>query len=147
MVGWHHRLNEHEFERTSGVGDGQGNLACCSPRGRKESNTTERLNCTENWGKDFTHIIWFSYVICSQLEKALGKYQLTKYMCNVLCSVTQSCLTLFDPMNCSLPGSSVHGDSPGKRTGVCCHALLQGIFPTHRLNPGLSHISGRFFTS
>ena len=33
-------------------------------------------------------------------------------------------------MDCSLPGSSVHGDSPGKNTGVGCHALLQGIFPT-----------------
>ena len=36
----------------------------------------------------------------------------------------QSCLTLCDPMDCSLPGSSVHGDSPGKNTGVGCHALL-----------------------
>ena len=35
MVGWHHRLNGHEFELTSGVGDGQGGLACCSPRGHK----------------------------------------------------------------------------------------------------------------
>ena len=39
--------------------------------------------------------------------------------------------------DCSPPGSSVHGDSPGKNTGVGCHALLQGIFPTQRLNPGL----------
>ena len=51
----------------------------------------------------------------------------------------QLCLTLCDPMNWSLPGSSVHGDSPGKNTGVGCHALLQGIFPTQGLNPGLSH--------
>ena len=47
----------------------------------------------------------------------------------VLCLVAQSCLTLCDPMDCSPPGSSVHGDSPGKNTGVGCHALLQGIFP------------------
>ena len=47
MVGWHHRLNEHESEHTKGVGDGQGGLACCSPWGRKESNTTEWLNWTE----------------------------------------------------------------------------------------------------
>ena len=40
--------------------------------------------------------------------------------------VAQSCLILFDPMDCSPPGSSVHRDSPGKNTGVCCHALLQG---------------------
>ena len=44
--------------------------------------------------------------------------------------VILSCPTLFDPMDCSPPGSSVHGDSPGKNTGVGCHALLQGIFPT-----------------
>ena len=42
-----------------------------------------------------------------------------------------------DPMDCSLPGSSVHLDSPGRNTGVGCHALLQGIFPTQRSNPGL----------
>ena len=55
----------------------------------------------------------------------------------VLFLVTQSCLTLCDAMDCSLPGSSVHGDSPGKNTGVGCHALLQGIFPTQGSNPDL----------
>ena len=44
MVGWHHRLNGHEFEQTLGDGEGQGSLACCSPQGRKESDMTERLN-------------------------------------------------------------------------------------------------------
>ena len=57
----------------------------------------------------------------------------------VLCLVTQWCPTLCDPMDCSPPGSSVHGDLPGKNTGVGCHALLQGIFPTQRSNPGLPH--------
>ena len=47
MAGWHHRLNGHEFEWTLGVGDGQGGLGCCSSWGRKESDTTERLNRTE----------------------------------------------------------------------------------------------------
>ena len=51
--------------------------------------------------------------------------------------VAQLCPTLCDPMNCSLPGSSVHGDSPGKHTGEDGHALLQGIFPTRGSNPGL----------
>ena len=40
---------------------------------------------------------------------------------------------------CSAPGSSIHGDSPGKNTGVGCHALLQGIFPNQGSNPGLPH--------
>ena len=44
MVGWHHRLYGHEFEQAPGAGDGQGSLACCSPWGCKELDTTERLN-------------------------------------------------------------------------------------------------------
>ena len=44
MVGWHHQLNGHEFEQAPGAGDGQGSLACCSPWGCKESDTTEWLN-------------------------------------------------------------------------------------------------------
>ena len=48
MVRWHHRLNGHEFAQTLGVGDGQGSLVCCSPWGRKESDTTERLNKKEH---------------------------------------------------------------------------------------------------
>ena len=44
MVRWYHRLNGHEFEYGPGVGDGQGSLACFSPWGLKELETTERLN-------------------------------------------------------------------------------------------------------
>ena len=47
MVGWHHQLDVHEFEQAPGVGNGQGILECCSPRGHKEWDTTERLNWTE----------------------------------------------------------------------------------------------------
>ena len=43
MVGWHHRLKGHEFEQALGDGEGQGNLACCSPWGHKELDMTERL--------------------------------------------------------------------------------------------------------
>ena len=56
-----------------------------------------------------------------------------------VCLVTQWCLTLYDPMDCSPPGSSVHGNSPGRNTRVDCHALLQGIFLTQGSNPGLLH--------
>ena len=74
--------------------------------------------------------------------------------CTVLCLVTQSCPSLCDPWTTTIyyilllyivdpwttsPGSSVHGDSPGKNTGVGCHALLQGIFPTQGSNPSLPH--------
>ena len=47
MAGWHHRLNGHMFEKALGVGDGQGGLACCSPWGGKELDTTEQLFATE----------------------------------------------------------------------------------------------------
>ena len=47
MVGWHHQLSGHEFEQALGVGDGQGSVACCSPWGCKELDTTEWLNWTE----------------------------------------------------------------------------------------------------
>ena len=48
MVGWYHQLNGHEFEQALGDGEGQGHLACCSPWGCKKSDTTERLNNSDN---------------------------------------------------------------------------------------------------
>ena len=79
------------------------------------------------------------------MYEVLSKYFMFIYMCVCVCVcvckclAAQSCLTLCDPMDYSLPGSFVHGDSPGKNTGVGCHALLQGIFPTQGSNPGLQH--------
>ena len=52
---------------------------------------------------------------------------------------TQSCPILSNPLDYTLPGSSVHGIFSGKNTGVGCHLLLQGIFPTQGLNSGLLH--------
>ena len=48
MIGWHHRLDGHEFGQTLGDGEGQGRLACCSPRGREESDTIWQLNNNNN---------------------------------------------------------------------------------------------------
>ena len=61
MARWHHRFDGREFEWTPGVGDGQGGLACCDSWGRKESDTTERLNWLTDW--------WFSLVITSNIQK------------------------------------------------------------------------------
>ena len=64
--------------------------------------------------------------------------------------VCQSCLTLCNSMDCSLPGSSVHGIFPGKNTEVDCYFLLQGIFLTQQLNPHVltfPALAGRFFTT
>ena len=65
--------------------------------------------------------------------------QIIRVGIHVLCLVIQSCPTLCDPMDSSPPGSSVHGDSFGKNTGVAYHALLQVLFPTQGLKPGLLH--------
>ena len=51
MVGWHHRLNGHDFQQALGVGDGQGSLGCCSPWVCEESDMTERLTWTELKGR------------------------------------------------------------------------------------------------
>ena len=67
------------------------------------------------------------------------KVSLYSAPCAVLCLVAQSYPTLWDPMDCRLPGFSVHEDFPGKNTGVGCHAPLQGIFPTQGRKPGLPH--------
>ena len=63
----------------------------------------------------------------------------------VLCLVSQSCPTLCDSMDWNPPGSSVHGNSPDRKTGVCCHDLLEGIFqPKDKAQVLLN--AGRFFT-
>ena len=70
---------------------------------------------------------------------------LRQHDCAVLRLVSQLCLTLCNPMDSSLPGSSVPflpGNFPGTNTGMGCHALLQGIFPTQESNPGLLHCRG-----
>ena len=68
MAGWHHWLDAHEFGWTPGVGDGQGGLVCCDSQGRKELDTTERLNWTEpNWNTKKEFI--FQMIQCGIQEK------------------------------------------------------------------------------
>ena len=79
MAGWHHQLDGHEFEQALGVGDGQGGLACCNWWGRKESDTTERLN-------------WTELMIHCRLQKTSGCYHLkifrTKISSKSLCELS-----------------------------------------------------------
>ena len=77
----------------------------------------------------------------SSFDREYAKASRKRFMLyNVnVCLVTRSCLTLCDPMDCSLLGSSVQGGSSGKNTWMGCHAFLQGIFPTQGSNPGLPH--------
>ena len=71
------------------------------------------------------------------IERGPGKKYVQEDVCCAMLS-RQPCLTLWDPVYCSLPGL-VHWDFPGKNTGVGFHALLQSIFLTQRLNSGLLH--------
>ena len=77
MAGWHHWLDGLESERTLGFGDVQGGLACCDSWGRKESDTTERLNWTdvaENSGLKSKPLF-----LCQTLAQTLGKERWVKY--------------------------------------------------------------------
>ena len=77
------------------------------------------------------YIFNVNYLMRLETSKTLGNHRVSVSVCSVT--------TLCYPMDCSPAGSSVHGDSPGHRTGVDCHAFLQGIFPTQGSNPGLPH--------
>ena len=82
MVQWHYQLDGHEFEQAPGVGDGQGSLACCSPWGHKESDTTEQLKKNKN-----AHKIKFTiFTICK------CRIQYVKHIHN---AVQPSLLSLF----------------------------------------------------
>ena len=84
------------------------------------------------------YFIYFSMQSSLLLIKVLCECKNCEWIISMKVQVIsiQSCPTIFDPMDYSLPGSSVHRDSPGKNivAGVGCHALLQGIFPTQGLN-------------
>ena len=75
IVGWHHQLNGHEFESILGVGDGWGGLVCCSPWGRKESDTTEWLNWTDKLYHMIFVFVWIKLFLigkCFTLIQFLG---------------------------------------------------------------------------
>ena len=83
----------------------------------------------------YSLLVYFTWVIFLFFFFSCAHFIRRAYLC--VCLVTQSYLTLGDPMDCSPPGSSVRGDSPGKNTGVGCHALLQGIFPSSIKEKGI----------
>ena len=108
-----------------------------------------RYSCSFCSFYDHTHLLSSVIFLACQTSKIKNN---NDNLCAVLCLVTQLCLTLCDLMDCRPPGSS--GDSPGKNTGVGCHAFLQGIFPTQGSNlrllgllPLLHLLEGRFFTT
>ena len=137
MAGWHHWLDGHESEWTPGVGDGQGGLVCCDSWGRKESDTTERLNWTET-KSNCNYYTWISVfitafeslcfvsvlfvvgvvflqwnlLICTSEAKdcVIILYPTSSRVSIIwLVLVRQLCPTVGDPIDCSSPGSSVRG--------------------------------------
>ena len=110
MVGWHHQVNGHEFEQTLGDSEGQGSLACCSSWGCKESDTL-RLNSSSS---TLTDSLWLLCLGRWQGQKQEDKSGMHFHLPLIgrleqECMHAQSCPTLCDPMDYSLPGSSVHG--------------------------------------
>ena len=97
--------------------------------GEGNGNPLQRSCLKKKWG------VWTRY----------SKISTTTPWNHCVCLVARSCPTLCNPMDWSPPGFSVHGDSPGKNTGVGCHFLLQEIFPTQGLNPGLPHCRQMFY--
>ena len=138
MAGWHHWLDGHESEWTPGVVDGQGGLACCDSWGRKESDTTERLNWTELNGPFVRPLsICPSFIYIPVQEVFAGSCE-----CVCVCvDVAQLCPTLCDPMD-----STVHG--------ILQARVLEWVaVPFSRVSSHprdwtqISRIAGRFFTS
>ena len=68
MVGWHYRLDGHEFEQALGVGDGQGSLACFSPWNHEEPDTTEQLNCSDQYLLE-NYLAYLQYTNIKRKEK------------------------------------------------------------------------------
>ena len=77
-VGWHHQLDGHEFEQVPRVGDGQGSLACCSPWGSKEPDTTEQLNGTRDCHCSVFNIYFYLFDCTRASLQHVGSSSLTK---------------------------------------------------------------------
>ena len=93
-------------------------------------------SCCSLDAKSCLTLLWPPWTITCQAPLSMGFSRLEYWH---ICLVAQLYPTLCNPMDCSPPGSSVHGDSPGKNTRVVCHFLLQGIFSTQGSNPCLLH--------
>ena len=87
------------------------------------------------WKQNTHGVLQLAFFISEYIMKSFHNYEKEK----VKVFVAQLSLTLCNPMDCSQPSSSIHGDSPGRNTGVGCHSFLQGIFPSQGLNPDLLH--------
>jgi len=118
MAGWHHWLDGRESQWTPGVGDGQGSLACCDSWGCKESDTTEWLIWSEHgqwvWERKVKVIFMVAgcqnFYPCNNAFFSRCKSFLLMLDVESKCAkLLQLCPILCNPVDCSPPGSSVHG--------------------------------------
>ena len=143
MAGGHHQSNEHKLGQTLGDGKGQGHLAWCRPRGRKESGwLNSNKNIPSNEVLDevcFTNKIFF-YFCRSNMISMLYTTKICSSGSNLQCGglVAKLCTTLATTWTLACQAPLSLGFS-GKNAGMDCHFLLQGIFLTQGLNPSLLH--------
>ena len=141
MAGWHHGLDGRESEWTPGVGDGQGGLAGCDSWGRKESDTTERLNWTDIFpATKSLQLCPFFATLWTEAPLSVG-FSRQEHWTGLPCpfplrmevqfsSVAQSCPILCDSMNRSPPGLPVHHQLP-EFTQTHVHRVSDAIQPSH----------------
>ena len=125
MVGWHHWLSGHEFEQAPGVGDGQWSLACCSPWGHKELDTTERLNWTELG--TLAYCAGFLTTCLVILDKS---FNFSRPQFRYLLIEWVACKDLRDPFQYSIPicfSSSLESEFVESRDTLC---LVHRFIPT-----------------
>ena len=86
MVGWHQRLNEHEFEQAPGVGDGQESLACCRPWGSNELDRTEQLNWIDWWTLGCVYLLKLVYLFFPDIYLGVESLDSLRKLCAVFLS-------------------------------------------------------------
>ena len=111
-------------------GDDPGNQLPASPQGFSNLGKEEKVFSNK-----------MRHVLRKRCGHRLQGSNVCVCVCVYLCLCVQSCPSLCDPMGHSPPGSSVHGGSPGKNTGMNCHFLLQGDLLDSGIKPGSSCIS------
>ena len=103
---------------------------------------TQLSNSTTTLRWETTSQIYSPPILTSAvLFRSLSPHPYRSCVCVLCANSLQSCLILCNPLECSPSRSSVHVDSPGRNTGVGCHALLQGVFSTQGSNPLLLPLS------
>ena len=139
MVGWHHRLNGHEFRQTPGDSEGQGSLACCSLWGHDRVTEQQDLWCAQEFKKCISNLSDNFSLGTYGCRYSFGDRQRERARFKDVCVSHSVMSDSLRPLGLFPARLLCAWDSPGKNTGVGCHSLLQGIFPTQGSNQCLLH--------